>query len=126
MLAADQRAVSISIDEAHGNTDVVRAGDRVDVYTTLSGANKVGSAVYLLVPNAQVIKVPGLPTVVGGQSVAGGSMVLAVSAHQAPEVDLASSQGNLYLALRPTNATKSPLTPTTTDSVIASALQGGN
>jgi Flp pilus assembly protein CpaB len=126
LLTPDQRAVSVTIDEAHGNTDVLQPGDGVDVYTTLSGANKVGSAVYLLVPNAQVIKVAGAPTVVGGQTVAGGSLVLAVSSHQAPEVALASSQGSLYLALRPANGTKSSVTPTTVDSVIASSLQGGN
>jgi pilus assembly protein CpaB len=126
MLAPDQRAVSVSIDEAHGNTDVLQPGDRVDVYTTLTGANKTGSAVYLLVPNAQVIKVAGAPTVVGGQSVAGGALVLAVSAQQAPAVDLASAQGSLFLSLRPANATKSPTTPTTLNSVIASSLQGGN
>ncbi len=126
-LAPDQRAVSISVDETHGNTDVLQPGDRVDVYTTLSDAtNKAGSAVYLLVPNAQVLKVAGAPTVVGGQPVAGGSLVLVVSAHQAPEIDLAASQGGLYLALRPANATKSPTAPTTLNSVITSSLQGGN
>jgi Flp pilus assembly protein CpaB len=125
-LAPDQRAVSVSVDETHGNTDVLLPGDRVDVYTTLSDTNKAGSAVYLLVPNVQVLKVAGAPTVVGGQPVTGGSLVLVVSAHQAPEVDLAAASGGLYLALRPTNATKSPTTPTTLNSVIASSLQGGN
>lgn len=126
VLAPDQRAVSVSVDEAHGNTDVLRPGDRVDVYVYLAGANKIGSSVLLLVPNAQVLKVAGLPTNVGGQPIAGGSMVLAVSAQQAPEVDLAATQGTLYLALRPNNATKSPTTPTTLNSVVASSLQGGN
>jgi Flp pilus assembly protein CpaB len=124
-LAPDQRAVSVSLDETHGNTDVLQPGDRVDIYTTLSDANK-SSAVYLLAPNVQVLKVAGVPTVVGGQPVAGGSLVLVVSAHQVPEIDLAAAGGGLYLALRPTNATKSPTTPTTLNSVIASSLQGGN
>jgi len=125
-LAPDQRAVSISIDEAHGDTDVLQPGDRVDIYATLTAGAKSGSSVLLLAPNIQVLKVAGVPTVVGGQPVAGGSLVLAVSAAQVPQVDLAASQGSLYLALRPNNATKTPATPTTLNSVVASSLQGGN
>jgi pilus assembly protein CpaB len=126
VLGPDQRAVSIAADEVHGNTDVLLPGDRVDIYANLSGASKAGSAMYLLMPNIQVLKVAGAPTVIGGQPVAGGSLVLAVSAHQTPEIYVAASQGSLYLALRPANGTKSSTTPTTLDSVIASSLQGGN
>ena len=126
LLAPDQRAVSIAIDEAHGNTDVLQPGDRVDVYATLSAGNKATPSVLLLASNIQVIKIAGSSTVVGGQAVAGGSLVLAVSSSQVPEVDLAASQGSLYLALRPTNATKPSPTPTTLSSVVASSLQGGN
>jgi Flp pilus assembly protein CpaB len=125
-LAPNQRAVSVAIDEAHGDTDVLQPGDRVDVYVSLAAGDKSGNSVLMLVPNAQVLKAAGQPTNVGGQAVAGGSLVLAVSAQQAPEVDLASSQGTLFLALRPANATKSPATPTTLHSVVASSLQGGN
>lgn len=126
LLAPDQRAISVAIDEAHGNTDVLTPGDRVDVYATLSAAGNKSASVLLLASNIQVIKVAGAPTVVGGQTVTGGSLVLAVSSLQAPQVDLAASQGSLYLALRPSNATKTSATPTTLSSVVASSLQGGN
>jgi pilus assembly protein CpaB len=126
ILAPDQRAVSVSIDEFHGDTDVLLPGDRVDIYATLSGANKVGSAMYLLMPNIQVLKVSGAPTVIGGQPVTGGAVVLLVNSHQAPAIYVAASQGALYFTLRPANGTKSSSTPTTLDSVIASSLQGGN
>ncbi len=126
LLTPDQRAVSVAIDEAHGNTDVLQPGSRVDVYVTLSTGSKAATSVLLLASNVQVIKVAGAPTVVAGQAVAGGSLVLAVSSSQVPQVDLAASQGSLYLALRPNNATKTLATPTTLSSVVASSLQGAH
>jgi Flp pilus assembly protein CpaB len=119
-LTPDERAVSFSIDEAHGATDVLLPGYRVDVYTEL----KTG-AYYLIDPNVPIIKVAGAPTVTGGQPVVGGSLVLGLSSAQTPATMLAAGAGTLYLALRPFNGTKSLPTPTTLNSVVALSLQGG-
>jgi Flp pilus assembly protein CpaB len=42
-LAPSERAVAISIDEAHGATDVLQAGDQVDIYANFTGDSTNGA-----------------------------------------------------------------------------------
>lgn len=125
LLSPDQRAISVTMDEAHGDTDALQAGDHVDVYATFGVANGGGSSstgqeMVLLVPDALVIKpASATPVHAGGRTIAGGSLVLAVSSAVAPQVDFASDNGKLFLALRPTDATAPPSAPTTLKSILA-------
>lgn len=98
VLAPKQRAISVSLDSVHADTDVLQAGDRVDIYdTTYKG-------VVLLEPDALVLQAPGVPTRVAGQLVTGGSLVLVADTAVVPEIDYANDHDKLYLALRGSNA----------------------
>jgi Flp pilus assembly protein CpaB len=121
-LQPSQRAVSITIDEAHGDTDVVQAGDRVDVYA-LFGGNLV-----LLVENALIIKptgsaaagapTSGTPAAAGTPT--GSSLVMAVSSGDAAKVAYAADQGKIWILLRPLNAQRPQAAQTTLSSILSS------
>jgi Flp pilus assembly protein CpaB len=115
-----QRAVSVSIDEAHGDQDVVAAGDRVDVYGLFTeNGNQVLS---LLVPDALVLKPSGAaPATTGGTAVTGSNLVLAVSSGQAAEIAFSSDNAKLWVLLRPANAVAPSSAPTTLQSILSSA-----
>ena len=122
-LAPDQRAVSVSIGEAQGDTDVLQAGDHVDIYQQITLPHLAGAPTALttsggatttqlflpIFTNVLVIK-PATPAPVkrDGVAVAGGSMVLGVSADQVAPLMSAVSRGSLYLSLRPPNAGATP------------------
>jgi Flp pilus assembly protein CpaB len=143
VLPPAQRALSVSIDEAHGNTDVLQAGDRVDLYAEFA-APPHGSFVVLIAPKVLIIKTaggaatvspsakPGTSTATtstpattsptaasptGGTTLSGSAMVLSVSAAEAPEIVFAANAGALYVSLRPANATTSPRSLTTLASI---------
>lgn len=103
MLSPSQRAVSITTDEAHGDTDALQAGDHVDVYDHVPGVGQV-----LLDPDVLVIKPAGGPAKAGGTTLPGSALVLAIDTKLVPEVLYAADSDKLYLALRPTDASKSP------------------
>jgi pilus assembly protein CpaB len=107
-LTPSQRAVAVSIAESPGITDALQAGNHVDVYSMLSP--KSGAVLVLLDTNVEVLK-PGtpVPVKVGGQTIAGASMVLALDKAKANQVIFAAEQGTLYLSLRPLKA--SPTAP---------------
>jgi Flp pilus assembly protein CpaB len=118
VLTPNQRAISVSIDEPHGDTDVVRAGDHVDIYTTFTVHDK--PSMLLLAPNVLVLKpASATPAVIGGTPVTGGSLILAVNSRQVPQVAFASDNGKLFLSLRPTHAAPTPATPVTEQSLVA-------
>jgi Flp pilus assembly protein CpaB len=123
-LGPDQRAVSVSIDEAHGDTDVLTAGDSVDVYAAL--VSKGTPFLSLLIPDALVIKPAGGPAAPASGTTApaaatGGSLVLAVSAAQAPMLAYAADNGKLWIVLRPANATNPVPGITTLSSILQTA-----
>jgi Flp pilus assembly protein CpaB len=131
-LQPGQRAVSVSIDEAHGDTDVVQTGDRVDVYAALS--ENGAPALALLVPNALILKAANGPVAgtappapaAGGAAAApapsgGSSVVLAVSTADAPKVAYVADNGKLWMLLRPANATAPAGGFTTLNSILSSS-----
>lgn len=125
VLAPGQRAISVTIDEAHGDTDVLQPGDHVDIYSTFSVAkkNSTSPTMMLLVPDALVLKpASAAPVISGGKPITGTTLVLAVSIAQAPEVGFAADNGKLFLALRPTNASRPSAALVTQRSILASAL----
>jgi pilus assembly protein CpaB len=116
-LQPDQRAVSVSIDEAHGDSDVVLAGDRVDVYGLFD------QELVLLVENALVIKPGGAapaatPAAPGAAS--GTSMVLAVGSGDAAKVAYAADTGKIWILLRPPTALRPQAGQTTLSSILSS------
>jgi pilus assembly protein CpaB len=123
-LAPDQRAMSVAIDEEHGDTDVVQAGDHVDIYGefTVNGAPEVG----LLFPDVLVLKPAGATagsTTAGSTGASGAttgtSLVLALSTSQVPALAYAVDNGKLWLALRPANGTAPALGSTTLSAVLS-------
>jgi pilus assembly protein CpaB len=121
-LAPGQRAVSVSIDEAHGDTDVLAAGDRVDVYGEFTA--KGSPVISLLIPDALVLKPAGgsAPAAATTGVATGTSLVLAVSSAQAPEVAYADDIGKLWVVLRPANATGPVPSLTTLSSILTASL----
>lgn len=124
-LGPGQRAVSVSIDEAHGDTDVLAAGDSVDVYAALS--SKGTPFLSLLIPDALVIKpggaaaAPAAGTTAPTPAVTGTSLVLAVSAAQAPQLAYVADNGKLWIILRPADATNPVPGITTLSSILTTA-----
>jgi Flp pilus assembly protein CpaB len=119
-ISADQRAVSIPLDEAHGLIGVVRAGDRVDI---LGGFNVVrvdnkgvpiqsgGAArpvMKLLMENILVLDVPEDT----GGGLGGGAkqanVVLRLSDEQAAQLAFASDNGKIWFSLRPQSGASTP------------------
>ena len=108
-LPAGDRAVSVSVGEANGDTDVVQAGDHVDIWLTgVPVKNSASTTVEPILTNVLVLK-PGTPVPVKDQGVAitGGQMIVAVPNAQVPILVNFAAKGSLYLTLRPTDATSS-------------------
>jgi Flp pilus assembly protein CpaB len=123
-LGPNQRAVSLSIDEAHGDTDVLAAGDSVDVYVAL--ISKGTPFLSLLIPDALVIKPAGTTAAPASgtaapAAVAGASLVLAVSDTQAPMLAYAADNGKIWIVLRPADATNPTQGVTTLSSILRTA-----
>jgi Flp pilus assembly protein CpaB len=121
-ITADQRAVSVPLDDAHGLIGHVRAGDRVDI---LGGFNVVrvdrrgipiqsgGAArpvMKLLMENVYVLDAGAD----AGGGLGGGSqesnVVLRLTDQQAAELAFASDNGKIWFSLRPQSG-GSPATP---------------
>jgi Flp pilus assembly protein CpaB len=119
-ITADQRAVSIPLDEAHGLIGLVEAGDHVDI---LGGFNVVrvdrrgvpiqsgGAArpvMKLLMENILVLEVPAD----SGGGLGGGSkqanVVLRLNDEQAAQLAFASDNGKIWLSLRPQSGASTP------------------
>jgi Flp pilus assembly protein CpaB len=108
-LGPNQRAVTITVDSAHGMVGQIHEGDHVDVYADLeSAAGRSGSVVRLLTTNTPVLKAASG----GSQGLGGGgnpqsqqsNVTLKVRDDQAGELVFASDNGKLWLVLRPANA----------------------
>ena len=108
-LAPDQRAISISVSEAPGATDIVQAGDHVDLYATsdlgtIAGhpgvsftSPVVANVLVLKTGNATPVKDQGVP-------ITGGTMEVVVPSAEAPLVIALATKNAIYLDLRPTKS----------------------
>lgn len=109
-LSPDQRAISVSIGEAPGATDIVQAGDHVDLYATgdvvaLSGKASNVSTTLPVVSNVLVIKAAtGVPVKDQGVPIAGGTMEIVVPSAEVPLVVSLATKNDIYLVLRPTKS----------------------
>jgi Flp pilus assembly protein CpaB len=109
-LAPDQRAMTVTLDQAHGMVGEVHSGDHVDVYAGVNFDSRNGRsepALRLLMTNVQVLQ--------AGTSSSGGvgaqnpsssfsNVTLNVNVSQAGALAYASDNGKVWLVLRPANA----------------------
>jgi Flp pilus assembly protein CpaB len=111
-LAADQRAITVSLDSAHGLVGKLGRGDHVDV---LSGFMLDGNGggqrpvLRMLMQNVLVLDVPKKASkggVSGGGANETSEITLRVAAEAAPKVAFAADNGKLWLVLRPQNGAK--------------------
>ncbi len=110
-LAADERAITIALDSAHGLIDNIGAGDHVDVLSGFlldSSTGRQRPALRMLMQNVLVLDVPekaakGGP---GGGANATSEVTLRVAAAAAPRLAFAADNGKLWLVLRPQNGEK--------------------
>jgi pilus assembly protein CpaB len=111
-LAADQRAIAVPLDSAHGLVGKVGKGDHVDVLSgfMLNGDGGERPVLRMLMQNVLVLDVPKKASD-GGVSGGGGAnetseVTLRVAAEAAPKVAFAADNGKLWLVLRPQNGAK--------------------
>jgi Flp pilus assembly protein CpaB len=124
-LAPDHRAVTVTLDAAHGMVGQIHDGDHVDVYAGVPFEVRNGRsepALRLLVPNVQVLKAGS-----GGSGGLGAAtnpsnqfsnITLNVSDNVVGELAYAADNGKVWLTLRPANATA----PTQSSAITAQSL----
>jgi Flp pilus assembly protein CpaB len=110
-LASDQRAVTVSLDRAHGLVGKVGKGDHVDVLSGFmvdSGAGREGPALRMLMQDVLVLDVPKKEpgAAVGGGANETSEVTLRVAAEVAPRLAFAADNGKIWLTLRPQNGSK--------------------
>jgi Flp pilus assembly protein CpaB len=109
-LAPSQRAMTISVDQAHGMVGQINDGDHVDVYGGLSvdTGGRSAPVLRLLMSNIQVLKAGS--SAGGGLGASGNpsnqfsDVTLNVSDSQAGALAYAAENGKVWLVLRPPNA----------------------
>jgi pilus assembly protein CpaB len=111
-LAPNQRAVTVTVDQAHGMVGQLTPGEHVDVYAGFNldpGNGRPVPVVRLIMTDVQV-----LATGTGGssglgssqnQSTAFSNVTLNVNDAQAGSLAYAADNGKVWLVLRPANAT---------------------
>ncbi|MDP8908672.1 MAG: Flp pilus assembly protein CpaB [Chloroflexota bacterium] len=109
-LGADERAIKVPLDAAHGLIGEVRRGDRVDVLSGFLVDNMTGRPRPILRTLMQNVLVLAAPTEVKSAGVGSGSgsnkpkeVTLRVNVKQAPKLAFASDNGKVWLVLRPQN-----------------------
>jgi Flp pilus assembly protein CpaB len=128
-LGPTQRAMTITLNSAHGMIGQVHSGDHVDVYAGLStepGSGRSIPVLRLLMSNIQVLVAASGGS--GGGLTGGsaqneeGNVTLKVGADQAGELAYAADNGKVWLVLRPANATPTSAAPlTSTQSLLLGA-----
>lgn len=109
-LGADERAISIPLDSAHGMVGRVQAGDRVDVLAGFQvqpdGATRPRPVVRTLLQNVEVLQAP--PAAEGSSQPATitnagqtQNVVLKVPERESTEVAFSSDNGKVWIVLRP-------------------------
>jgi Flp pilus assembly protein CpaB len=109
-LAADQRAITIPVDTAHGMIGQIGTGDRVDVYAgfqvtpidalgrPLSNLGQSRAVLRLIMQNVTVLSVTKSAQFGGGSN---SQVTLRTTPYQSSELAFAADNGKLWLVLRP-------------------------
>ncbi len=108
-LAADERAITIALDSAHGLVANIGAGDHVDVLSGFlldSSTGRQRPALRMLMQNVLVLAVPAKTAKRGPGANATSEVTLRVAAAAAPKLAFAADNGKLWLVLRPQNGEK--------------------
>jgi Flp pilus assembly protein CpaB len=122
-ITADQRAVAVPLDEAHGLIGHVRAGDRVDIFggfnvvrvdrrgVPISSSGAARPVLKLLMENVYVLAVPAdAGGGFGGGAGKEANVILRLTDEQAAQLAFASDNGKVWFSLRPQSGA-SPSTP---------------
>jgi Flp pilus assembly protein CpaB len=116
-LAPNMRAISVSIGEANGATDLLQTGDHVDLYSEYTEA--AGRTLVLVDPDVLVLKpASATPVKTAGATIAGADMELEVSSAKVAQIIYSADNGQIYLALRPPHADTTPAAQTNLSSVL--------
>jgi Flp pilus assembly protein CpaB len=94
VIAGTWRAMSISLDAAHGIIPQAQTGDHVDVYV------QVGSSLGLLLPNVLLLSAPN-QAAEGTTAPASANYILRVPTDDAPRLAYAAGNGTIWFVLRP-------------------------
>jgi len=109
-LAADQRAIAVSLDSAHGLSGKLRSGDHVDVLTGFKIDSDVGGGRPVLRMLMQDVLVLDTPSKEKGAAVGGANatsdVTLRVPTNAAAKIAFAADNGQIWLVLRPQNGEK--------------------
>lgn len=100
-LTGTQRALAIPTDQAHGLLGTVRAGDKVDVFGSFTGAGNGRGVLRTLAQGVLVLKAPGGGGEEGTASNDDKSVVLRLTDTQAARLAYASDNAKIWFALRP-------------------------
>lgn len=111
-LAANQRAITLSLDRAHGLLGPIKTGDHVDVYSGFLVDTEVGRPrpfLRMLQQNVLVLDAPQGKA--GGSGVGSGAnqkkeITLRVADTAAPDIAFAYDNGKVWLVLRPLDGSK--------------------
>jgi Flp pilus assembly protein CpaB len=102
-LSGYQRAMTVSLDSAHGMVGQLRAGDHVDVLGGFNAAN--GSTgrgrpeLRTLIQDVAVLNAPGSDAKTGANDT--GNLTVRLTAEQAAAVAFAADNGKVWFILRP-------------------------
>jgi Flp pilus assembly protein CpaB len=120
-LTPTQRALSLSIQEAPGDADALKPGDHVDVYSLFTPQSGNGQAIGVLLESDVLVLKTGTTSAAkaDGVPLSGSSMVIAVEASKAAQIVYAAEKGQIYVSLRPPNATTTPPWETTLSTILA-------
>ena len=95
-LAADQRALAIPLDQAHGLVGDVRSGDRVDIFGSFPNTASGEGSLETLVQDALVLKAPSKVE----SSTDEHSVVVRTTDSQAARIAYAADNGEVWITLR--------------------------
>jgi Flp pilus assembly protein CpaB len=116
-LTGNERGISLKLDESHGLTGPLQAGDHVDVW---QGAAEHAVPLKLLVADVTVLSAPATPT--GGGA---GNVVLQLKWWEIPRVAGAFDNGGLWLILRPQSGAKPTRPPSLKTAPLYLGTKGG-
>ena len=118
-ITADQRAISIPVDQAHGMIGQIQAGDHVDVLVGLNVRTILGNkqVVKLLLKDAVVLRMPS--------SNASGIVTLRAPEQYAVKLAYAADNGKIWLVLRPASGARTVSPGAVTAESVISGKVGG-